>query len=297
MKILLLGKNGQVGSELSRTLLALGQVLALARQDLCLSNLKALEAYLLLHKPTIIVNAAAYTAVDQAETEQQLAHLINAESVAVLANYAKNNNALLIHYSTDYVFDGEKKQAYIESDAPNPLNKYGLTKRAGELAILNSGCKHLIFRTSWVYSATGNNFIKTILKLAKDKTSLKVIADQIGAPTSAELIADVTALAIASYQKGQLADGIYHLTASGSTSWHQLACYVVNKAADMGVSLNLNAKAIEAIATEGYPLPAARPKNSLLDHSALSKGLNLHIPEWNVYVDRVLEQLTRKCII
>lgn len=294
MKIILLGKDGQVGRELRRSLLPFGQVVALGRSQVCLQNPSKLKEYLQSEQPDIIVNAAAYTAVDKAETESDLAYCINAEAVAVLAEFAKKSKALLVHYSTDYVFDGENSHAYLETDETNPQNQYGKSKRAGELAIINSACKHLIFRTSWVFSSTGKNFINTIMQLAKEKTSLRVVGDQYGAPTSAELIADITALAIAAYKKGQLADGIYHLTASGTTNWHQLACYTVDKARSYGMPLELQASAIDAISTEEYPLPAKRPKNSQLNTEALASLLDIKIPNWKVYVDRMIEQLSRR---
>lgn len=293
MNLLLLGKDGQVGSELQRTLLPFGKLTAIGRASLCLEDLIGLTQLLDALKPQIIVNAAAYTAVDKAESEPKLSLLINASVVEVLANYAKKNNALLVHYSTDYVFDGEKTTAYQEEDAVNPQNSYGISKRAGEVAIQASGCKHLIFRTSWVFSAKGNNFIKTIFKLAREKTQLKVVADQFGAPTSAELIADITALAIAAFNNNRLSTGLYHLSATGSTNWYNLAYYALNKALSQGFSFALDPKNIQAISTEEYPLPAKRPKNSQLNVSALSSALQLTIPEWTVHVDRLIEQLSR----
>lgn len=293
MKILLLGKDGQVGTELQRTLLALGNVIAIGRPDLNLEDLSGLSDLLNLHCPDILVNAAAYTAVDKAESEQETAFLINTNVVSVLADFAQKNNTLLVHYSTDYVFDGEKSGAYIETDHVNPQSVYGASKRAGEEAIIQSTCKFLIFRTSWVFSSTGKNFIKTILNLAKEKNSLRVVADQFGAPTSAELIADVTAIAISNYLKKQIDNGIYHLTSAGSTTWHNLACYVVSKALDNGMVLKLTSQQIHPISTNEYPLPATRPKNSTLDNSALSSALALHIPDWAVHVDRAINQLTQ----
>lgn len=292
MSLLLLGKDGQVGSELKRTLLPFGKLTAIGRADHCLGDLVGLSQLLDTLQPQIIVNAAAYTAVDKAESEAELSQLINASVVEVLATYAKKNNALLIHYSTDYVFDGEKTTAYQENDAVNPQNNYGISKRAGEVAIQASGCNYLIFRTSWVFSAKGHNFIKTILKLAREKTELRVIADQFGAPTSAELIADITALAIAAYNNKILSKGIYHLSATGSTNWYNLACYALEKALSQGFTFTLDPKNIQPINTEEYPLPAKRPKNSRLNVSALSNALQLTIPEWTVHVDRVIEQLS-----
>jgi len=291
MKILIFGSGGQVGTELQRTLPALGEVVALDQRDADLTDLENLRAVLYAHAPEVIVNAAAYTAVDKAEGDEALAHTINAEAVGVMADYARHNGSLLVHYSTDYVFDGEITGAYIETDVTNPLSVYGKSKRAGEEAVQQAGCHHLIFRTSWVYSAHGSNFIKTILRLAKERDALNIVADQIGAPTSAELIADVTALALAAYQADILPEGMYHLTASGETSWHGFARYVVDRAIAKGATLKLDATKIHAITTEEYPLPAKRPKNSRLDNSRLTDRLGFQMPDWRVHVDRAVDQL------
>jgi dTDP-4-dehydrorhamnose reductase len=291
VKILLLGKNGQVGRELQRTLLPQGEVAALGRSEADLENLSGLSDVLHARTPGIIVNAAAYTAVDKAESDEATAYRINAEAVGVMANYARHSGALLVHYSTDYVFDGEKSGAYVEADAANPQSVYGKSKRAGEEAILQSGCNALIFRTSWVFSVFGGNFIKAILRLAKERESLNVVADQHGAPTSAELIADVTALAIAGCRSGTLSNGVYHLTAAGETTWHGLACHVVERALENGMKLTLTPQQIRAIPTEAYPLPAKRPKNSRMDTGALTGALGLHLPDWKIHVDRVVDQL------
>jgi len=292
MKILLLGKNGQVGNELQRTLLPLGDLIALDRSVADLEKPATLRAVLESHSPDVIVNAAAYTAVDKAETNQGAAHAVNAESVAVLSAYAKACGALLVHYSTDYVFDGSKASPYEPTDTTNPLSVYGSTKRQGEEAIVASGCRFLVFRTSWVFSAHGSNFIKTILRLAKEREVLNIVADQHGAPTSAELIADVTALAIAGHRQGLCKSGIYHLTAAGQTTWHGLACHVVERAAANGVALQASVDRIQPIPTDAYPLPAPRPKNSRLDTSALSSALLLQFPNWTVHVNRTVDQLT-----
>ena len=291
MKIVLLGKNGQVGHELQRILLPLGHVIALGREEADLSSRPQLQGVLARHTPDIIVNAAAYNAVDKAESDEATAFRINAEAVGLMAEHARQSGALLVHYSTDYVIDGEASAPYAETDATNPLSAYGRSKRAGEQAIEQSGCRALIFRTSWVFSAHGGNFIKTILRLAKEREHFNVVADQYGAPTSAELIADVTALAIAGYRSHALMSGIYHLTAAGETSWHGLACHVVNRALANGTTLKLNAEQIHAIPTEAYPLPAKRPKNSRMDTTALSNALGLYLPNWNIHVDRVVDQL------
>jgi dTDP-4-dehydrorhamnose reductase len=292
MKILLLGKNGQVGRELQRTLLPLGELVALGRTEADLENLSGLGELLDSHRPDIIVNAAAYTAVDMAEADPSTARRINAEAVGVMATHAHRSGTLLVHYSTDYVFDGEKQGAYVESDATNPQSVYGSTKRAGEETILKSGCDALVFRTSWVFSAHGGNFIKTILRLARERGSLNVVADQHGAPTSAELIADVTALAICGHRSRVLGSGIYHLTATGETSWHALACHTVERALANGAVLKLKAGQVHAIPTEAYPLPAKRPRNSRMDTAALSSALGLQLPDWKIHVDRAVEQLT-----
>jgi dTDP-4-dehydrorhamnose reductase len=292
MNILLLGKDGQVGRELQRTLLPFGDVAAFNRNQADLGNLDELEHRVRRMKPDLIVNAAAYTAVDKAESDRDTAFRINRDAVAVLADYAAQNGALLVHYSTDYVFDGDKTGAYLETDPTHPLSVYGLSKRAGEEAITASGCQALIFRTSWVFSSHGNNFIKTILRLAREKNNLNIVADQFGAPTSAELIADVTALAVAGYRAGRLAGGIYHLTANGETHWHHLACHTVDRALANGARLQLEASAIRPIGTEDYPLPAKRPGNSRLNTGLLSSRLGLQLPDWTIHVNRAIDQLT-----
>jgi dTDP-4-dehydrorhamnose reductase len=294
MNILLLGKTGQLGSALTKSLQGFGQIRALGRSELDLQNHVALQHVLKTQKPDLIINAAAYTQVDKAESEPDLAYQINARAVEVLALFAQQNDALLVHYSTDYVFDGTKETAYLETDKTNPQNQYGLSKRAGEFAIEQSQCRHLIFRTSWAYSATGSNFIKTILNLAQAKSSLKVVADQFGAPTSVELIASVTLLALEAYQKSKLDEGLYHLTASGSTSWYAFACRVVESALRQGMPLQLSPERIEPINTEEYPLPAKRPKNSRLDSSLLTNKLGIELPRWDAQVDKVIEQIRHR---
>ncbi len=293
MKMILFGSSGQIGRELLRTLPPLGEIVALDQRDTDLSDLENLRAVLYAQAPDVIVNAAAYTEVDKAEGDKVLAFRINADAVRVMADYARYNGALLVHYSTDYVFDGEKDGAYIETDVTNPLSVYGKSKRAGEEAVQNSGCHSLIFRTSWVYSVHGSNFVKTILQWARERDSLNIVADQIGAPTSAELIADVTAISLAAYQADILPEGIYHLTASGETSWHGLACYVVERAIAKGMKLNMDATKIRATTTEEYPLPAQRPKNSRLDNTRLTDRLGFKMPDWGLHVDRAVDQLVR----
>jgi len=293
MKILLLGKNGQVGHELQRTLLPLGRLTSKGRGEVDLVDLDRLGETIRTEAPDIIVNAAAYTAVDRAEEDEDTANKVNAAAVGLMAEYAADTNALLVHYSTDYVFDGEKAGAYTESDATNPQSAYGRSKLAGEEAILRSGCKAFIFRTSWVFSSHGGNFVKTIIRLANERDTLGIVADQIGAPTSAELIADVTGLAIAACKSGAISTGVYHLAASGEVSWHGLASHIVNSLHENNNGVKLKVADIRPITTDDYPLPAKRPKNSRLGTSKLSKALNIEIPHWTIYVDRTLAQLTR----
>lgn len=291
MKILLLGKDGQVGTELRRTLLPLGLVISVGRTDLNLENLLGLRELLKEHRPDMIVNAAAYTAVDKAEGDADTAFVINEKVVKILADYAHSTKILLVHYSTDYVFDGQKIGSYVETDSVNPKNIYGASKRAGEQAILYSGCNFLIFRTSWVFSVGGNNFINTILRLASEKDSLQIVSDQYGAPTSAELIADVTIKALVGYRYQRIPNGIYHVTATGMTNWYNLACYVVDKVLAHGMVLRLNSQQIYPISTEEYLRPAKRPKNSLLNTNLVSRALGLCLPDWSVDVDRLINKL------
>lgn len=291
MKILLLGKDGQVGQELRRALAPLGHLVAFGRDTADLRDTDGLSATLSAHQPDAIVNAAAYTAVDKAETERHEADLVNSLAVSTLASYAKAVNALLVHYSTDYVFDGAARRPYVETDAPNPLNAYGATKLAGERAIRDVDCDALIFRTSWVYSEHGQNFLKTILRLGQTRESLEVVADQHGAPTSAALVADTTALAIRRHLGGRLPGGTYHLAASGSTSWHGFAQYIVAAAAARGATLALAPERIRAISTRDYPAAAERPLNSRLDTALLSRALGLQLPTWTAHVNLALDRL------
>lgn len=293
MRIVLLGKNGQVGHELQRTLLPLGSVSAFDREECDLANPALLASTLRQAAPEVIVNAAAYTAVDKAQSDQDAARRVNTDAVAELAEIARDTGALLVHYSTDYVFDGESVQPYVEDDPTNPQNVYGATKLAGEAAIIASGCKALIFRTSWVYSSHGGNFLKTMLRLAKDRDSLNVVADQQGTPTSAELIADLTLLAIAAHRHGDLATGVYHMTASGSTSWHAFAQHIIGRARDNGAALKLAPDHIQAIRTDQYPTAAQRPKHSTLNTAKLRRALGVTLPDWTVHADRAIDQLTK----
>jgi len=239
MRILLLGKNGQVGRALQNSLMTCGELIAIGRDDLDLVNLEKLSETLNNIKPDIIVNASAYTSVDKAESFSSLSYMINTSVVKTIAEYSRDNNALFIHYSTDYVFDGTKSTSYLEDDKPNPLNVYGKSKLAGENAILDSKCLALIFRTSWVISTHGNNFIKTILRLAQNQDNLNVVNDQFGSPTSAALIAEVTIKSIIAFKSNNIELGVYNLTASGYTTWYKLAVFIINRANDKGINFRL----------------------------------------------------------
>lgn len=267
-RILLTGSNGQVGWELRRTLAPLAQVHALDRKALDLADPDRIRTVLRDVKPQIVVNAAAYTAVDQAEAEPDLAQAINGTAPGILAEEAKRLGALLVHYSTDYVFDGAKATPYTEADAPNPLGVYGRSKLAGERAIQAADGRHLILRTSWVYGLRGRNFLLTILRLAKEKPVLRIVGDQIGAPTWCRNIAETTAALLAS---ARTPTGLFHLTASGATSWHGFTAAIV-------ASQGLNAR-VDEITTAEYPLPARRPANSRLDCTAL-RSLGFELPDW-----------------
>ena len=293
MRIVLLGKNGQVGHELQRTLLPLGPVSSFDRESCDLTKPASLASTLGDLAPQVIVNAAAYTAVDKAESERDAAQRVNSDAVGEMAEFARVSGALLVHYSTDYVFDGDQTTPYTESDPPNPQNVYGQTKLAGEEAIINSGCDYLIFRTSWVFSNHGGNFLKTMLRLARDRESLNVVADQHGTPTSAELIADVTLLAISAHRSGQMASGIYHLTPAGATTWHGFAQHIIARALKNGVVLKLSAQGINAITTDEYPTAARRPKNSTLNSEALERALRVELPHWTAHANRAIDQLTK----
>lgn len=294
MKLLLTGKNGQVGFELQRALAPLGEIVAVDMVECDLSNPDAIRRLVSETRPDIIINPAAYTAVDKAETDQDLAYAVNGMAPGVIGEEARKLGALVIHYSTDYVFDGTKQGAYTEIDTPNPQSIYGKSKLAGELALQQSGAQHLIFRTSWVFGSHGNNFAKTMLRLGVDRDSLNVVADQCGAPTSAALLADVTAHAIARYQREGQADfpyGLYHLVASGLTTWYDYAQTVIRAAIAAGKPLKLSAESIKAISTAEYPLPALRPANSHLDTRKLQEAFGLILPPWQNGFDHVLQQI------
>ena len=297
LKILLLGCNGQVGWELQRSLVVLGEVVALGsapasdEDGLCgdLANLDGLARTVRQVAPDIIVNAAAYTAVDRAEAEPERAHAVNALAPGVLATEAQRLGAWLVHYSTDYVFDGSGSTPWKEDDRCAPLSVYGRSKREGELAV--AACaNHLILRTSWVYAARGGNFAKTMLRLAAERESLTVIDDQIGAPTSAELLADVTAHALrAALARPELA-GTYHCAADGQTSWRGYAQFVLTQAHAMGLALKAGPSQVQATSTAQYPTPAQRPLNSRLDTEKLRSAFSLHLPLWQIGVQRMLQE-------
>ena len=302
MKILLLGKNGQVGWELQRALAPLGEVIALDRAGmtaspwgtLCgdLADLDGLARTVRAVAPDVIVNAAAWTAVDKAEAEAAQARRINAEAPAVLAREAAACGAWLVHYSTDYVFDGSGTAPWMESDAAAPLNVYGQTKREGEQAIVQSGCRYLVFRTSWVYAARGANFAKTMLRLARERDALNVIDDQTGAPTGADLLADVTAHALRVAQARPDVAGIYHLAPQGEVTWWGYASFVIAQARAMGETLQV--QSIAAIPSSAYPVAARRPLNSRLSTQKLQATFGLHLPQWQDGVQRMLTETLGK---
>ena len=295
MKILLLGKDGQVGWELQRTLAPLGEVVALDKDggegfvgDL--TDEAGLRATVAAVLPDVIVNAAAYTAVDRAEDEPELVHRINAAALEVLAGEAAARGIWLVHYSTDYVFDGSGERPWREDDPTGPLSVYGQSKLAGEKAIRASSCRHLILRTSWIYSMHGNNFARTMLQLAAERDRLTVVSDQIGAPTSAELVADVTAHLVRSVLTGSVdhPGGLYHLAAAGETSWHAYASFVIDEARRQGMALKV--KEIVPIRSIDWAAPAARPLNSRLDTARLQTDFSLHLPNWQFGVMRLLDE-------
>ena len=294
MKILLLGKNGQVGWELQRSLSVLGELVALDRHSAPCGDLSQPEALAQTVRalcPDVIVNAAAHTAVDKAESEAGLARTLNATAPALLAQAALDTGAWLVHYSTDYVFDGSGTRAWQEDDATGPLGVYGQTKRDGELAIAASGCRHLIFRTSWVYAARGGNFAKTMLRLAQERERLTVIDDQQGAPTGADLIADVTAHALRAAVQNPGLGGLYHLVAGGETTWHGYASHVIARARELRPDAAWTVAEIAPVPTSAFPTPAARPLNSRLNTQKLQQAFGLHLPHWQHGVDRLLAEI------
>ncbi|MCC9595508.1 MULTISPECIES: dTDP-4-dehydrorhamnose reductase [unclassified Rubrivivax] len=292
MKLMLLGCGGQLGWELQRALAPLGTLVALDRDTGAdFSRPETLPALLDTHRPDVIVNAAAHTAVDRAESEPELARTINAEAPGLLAREAAARGAWLVHYSTDYVFDGSGTHARAEDAPTGPLSVYGRTKLEGEEQVRASGCRHLILRTSWVYAARGANFAKTMLKLAAERDKLRVVADQIGAPTGADLLADVSAHVLRQAMVTPSLAGTYHCVAGGETSWHGYARLVVEHARAAGHTLRITPDAIEPVPTSDYPTPARRPLNSRLDTSALRERFGLHLPPWQDGVRRMLDEI------
>jgi len=307
MKILLLGKDGQLGRELQRSLAPLGEVIAWGRAECDLSQTRLLYAKVMTAKPDVIVNAAAYTAVDKAESEPELAHAINATAPALLAQATLDMGCKLIHYSTDYVFDGSGSAPWTENSPAAPLNVYGKTKLAGEQVIQTSGCQYFIFRTSWVYAAGGDNFAKTILRLACERDVLSVIDDQIGAPTDAVWLADVTAEVIVANnwgltlitetseaqdrRLGSDPNYLFHATSSGEVSWHGYASYLIARARELGFPIKVKPEAISAVASEAFPTAAKRPRNSQLDCSKLTTTFGITPPPWQRGIDQLLEHL------
>ena len=297
-RVLLLGANGQLGFTLGSALIALGEVKALTRSEADFSNAFALRETLLpvvkKFQPHVIVNAAAYTAVDKAQTEQTIALQVNAQSVGVLAELAQSVNAVLVHYSTDYVFDGAGDRPWFESDQTNPLSVYGQSKWLGECAVRQHCRKHLILRTSWVVGAHGNNFLKTMLRLASERDGLRVVADQVGEPTSTDVLAKVTVNLLQTMLPAAKDDArfdTYHLAASGETTWHAYAQYVIAGALKRGAHVICKPESIEPIPTHAYPLPAPRPANSRLNTEKMRSTFGVELPAWQLGVDAILDAL------
>lgn len=287
--VLVTGATGQVGWELARSLAPLGTVLTPGRAELDFAKPETIAPFVKQQRPRIVVNPAAYTAVDKAESDSALAHTINADSVAELAHACAEIDALLVHYSTDYVFDGGKTTAYEVDDATNPVSAYGRSKLAGEQAIAASGCRHLILRTSWVYGGRGKNFLLTMLKLARERDSLRVVADQFGAPTSSRLIADTTAQLLACIPEGATPPAsLLHLTGAGRSSWHGFASRIVEWGAELGLC---KAVPVAAITTADYPTPAARPANSSLSLAVIEQAYGLQMPAWETSLRHCLQDL------
>jgi dTDP-4-dehydrorhamnose reductase len=294
MKILLTGKNGQVGFELQRSLAPLGTVVAVDASDADLADAGAVRQLIRSVKPNVIVNPAAYTAVDKAESQSDLAYAINAVAPGVIGEEAERLQALVVHYSTDYVFDGHRVGAYLETDATDPQSVYGLSKREGERALLDATTRHLVLRTSWVVGAHGYNFAKTMLRLATERDTLAVVADQWGAPTSASLLADVTAQLIRQWQREldqDFAYGLYHVVAGGETNWCDYARFVIAEAIAAGKSVRVLPEAVQAISTQDYPTPARRPSNSRLDTQKFRDTFGLVLPDWQQGLRHILQQI------
>ncbi len=295
MRVLVLGARGQVGWELLRALAPVGDVVGVGRAECDLGDESALRNLLRAQQPEVVVNAAAYTAVDRAETEPELAAQVNTRVPAVLGEEVLRWKGAVVHYSTDYVFSGNAPEAYREDDEMGPLGVYGKTKWAGEQALRATGVRHLILRTSWVYGQQGQNFLKTMLRLAQEREELRVVADQFGIPTAASLIADGTAHLLRHLQQGRSeAWGTYHLSAQGRTTWHAFACEVLRVAQEEGVVLKVGPEQVQAIPTEAYPTPAKRPANSELDTQKLRDTFGLHLPPWQAGVRQVVQALVRR---
>ncbi len=296
MRILLTGKNGQLGFELRRALSVLGSVKALGREDCDLADELALRRAVREFRPDVIVNAAAYTAVDKAEVEPSSAYLINERAPTVLAEEAQAIGAMIVHYSTDYVFDGLKLSSYDETDKPNPLGVYGRSKLAGEVGVVNSCNRHLILRTSWVAGVHGDNFAKTILRLATERDVLRVVADQWGSPTSASFLADVTAHLV---RQGIAANpdflfGTYHVAGAGKTSWYEYAVHIIERARHAAWPIRLTPDSIQAVTTADYPTRTKRPANSYLDSKKISESFGINIPKWEYGIDLILDVILTK---
>jgi dTDP-4-dehydrorhamnose reductase len=298
--ILLFGKDGQLGWALRRSLAPLGKLVAVGREECDLADPPQIRSMMRSVRPAVVVNAAAYTAVDKAEKDAPAAERINATAPGVIAEEAKDLGSLLIHVSTDYVFDGTKNGAYEEADEPNPINVYGRTKLDGERAISASGCRHLIFRTSGVYGLVGANFPRKIFELAAARDELRVVADQVGAPTSVDLIADVLAHCLArrttaGEARAVAEDGIYHLQPTGEVSWHGVACELVRLAAAFGLPLRVRPERILPISTAEYPLPARRQANSRLATGKLAATFDVRLPPWQLHIERFVREFASTC--
>lgn len=298
MRLLVTGATGQVGWELARSLMPLGEVVAVDSAECNFAQPQDLRPLLERVRPDVIVNAAAYTAVDKAEMEERLATQINATAVGMLAEWGRANNALLVHYSTDYVFDGSKASAYTETDETGPLGAYGRSKLAGELAIRQSGCDHLILRTSWVFASRGRNFVRTMLRLARERKELKVVDDQTGAPTWARNIADATAHIVRQSQQERIqrnfASGIFNLTSAGETSWYGFTQAILSGATRRGILNAEELPQLHPVPTEAYPLPAPRPKNSCLAGSCLQQHFGISLPHWQDALARCLDECAER---
>lgn len=293
MRLLLTGCNGQVGFELQRSLAPLGEVIAVDHADCNLADPDAIRGLVRTARPDVIINPAAYTAVDKAESERGLAHAVNAVAPGILGEESAKIGSSVVHFSTDYVFDGAKQGAYLEEDATNPQSVYGHTKRDGELALAQANPHHLILRTSWVVGAHGSNFAKTMLKLAADRDSLSVVADQMGAPTSAALLADLTAHLVRQLLGSPAAFpfGTYHCVAAGETNWCDYARYVIGAAIQAGKAMKATPESIRPITTSDYPTPAKRPANSRLDTRKFRDTFGLELPHWRRGLDQILQTI------